>query len=65
MSVIYIFFLNRQIQVPWYILLVVRDILWFAGHFSQVSFKHILRETNFVADSIVVAGHSLGLAVWD
>lgn len=39
---------------PCRILSLIEDIRWLASRFSQVSFKHILREANFVAPQLAL-----------
>ena len=51
--------------IPWRIKFLVQDIGRFASRCSQISFVHIWREANFVADAIAKAGHSLNISVWE
>ncbi|PRQ37612.1 putative ribonuclease H [Rosa chinensis] len=43
---------------PWRLLKLIEDIRTIATSFSQITFKHIYREANFVADAIANLGHN-------
>ncbi|XP_062005816.1 uncharacterized protein LOC133722997 [Rosa rugosa] len=48
---------NGIVTLPWRLLKLIEDIRTIATSFSQISFKHIYREVNFVADAIADLGH--------
>lgn len=50
--------LNGAIVTPWRIKFLVLDILHLTSQFLNISFHHIYREVNFVADSLANLGHS-------
>lgn len=39
------------------------DIKAFTSAFSEISFKHVLREVNFTADALVKSGHELMISM--
>lgn len=45
-------------HVTWRIITLVHDIKQLAQHFNVISFKHVMLEANFVADSLANLGHS-------
>lgn len=49
---------NEKIASPWKIKFLVLDILSLSHRFASIVFNHIFREANFVADSLVLLGHS-------
>ena len=49
-----------QIDSPWRLIKLVQDIRRLASSFDSISFRHVFRETNFVADVIANLGHSTG-----
>lgn len=49
--------INGRIDIPWRIKFFVQDIRFLACQFSNITFQHIHRETNFVADSLDDLGH--------
>lgn len=56
--------LQGRCSIPWRILFVIEDIRWLASRFAHISFKHVLREANFVADAVAATGHSCGFSMW-
>ncbi|XP_062021407.1 uncharacterized protein LOC133737973 [Rosa rugosa] len=42
---------------PWRLLKLIEDIRTIGTSFSQITFKHIYREANFVAEAIANLGH--------
>lgn len=50
--------INGRIDIPWHIKFFVQDIRLLACRFSNITFHHIHREANFVADSLTDLGHS-------
>ncbi|KAL6203285.1 hypothetical protein ACLB2K_026985 [Fragaria x ananassa] len=50
--------LNDRSQIPWRLKVLVRDIQALSSHFQSISFKHVWREANFLADSLAKLGHS-------
>ena len=44
---------NRKSNTPWRIKYIVEDIWSMSVHFSNITFAHIWREANFVADAVV------------
>lgn len=50
--------INSRIDILWRIKFLVCDIRILACRFSNIIFQHILRETNFVADSLANLGYS-------
>ncbi|XP_062005578.1 uncharacterized protein LOC133722723 [Rosa rugosa] len=48
---------NGIVTPPWRLLKLIEDIRTIATSFSQISFKHIYREANFIADAIANLGH--------
>ncbi|XP_061999450.1 uncharacterized protein LOC133716811 [Rosa rugosa] len=51
--------INRACASPWRIRSLISDIIWLAAKFEVISFSHIFREANFVADAITSTGHNL------
>ncbi|KAL6207693.1 hypothetical protein ACLB2K_018647 [Fragaria x ananassa] len=45
---------------PWRILKLVQEIRCLRNSFDFISFKHIFRETNFVANAVANVGHKVG-----
>ena len=45
--------------------MLIRDITSLAHSRQNITFKHILREANFVADAIAKSGHSVGVSLWN
>lgn len=56
--------INGKSCIPCCIHILVRDIHHLATKCSAVSFHHIFREANFVADAVATAGHSVSNATW-
>lgn len=50
--------LTGKIGIPWKIKFLVFDILALACQFLSLSFHHILREANFITDSLANLGRS-------
>lgn len=50
--------INGRIDVPWWIKFLVHDIHTLVRGFSDVVFRHIFTEVNFIADNSVDFGHS-------
>lgn len=49
--------INGVSQVPWRIKFLVQDIQQLTSSFNSISFKHIHREANFVANASTHYGH--------
>nr|XP_008361388.2 uncharacterized protein LOC103425091 [Malus domestica] len=43
-------------DVPWNLRSIIEDIRWCATNFHDIKWRHIFRETNFVADAIAFVG---------
>lgn len=53
-------------SIPWRLRLIIQDIKILASWFENISWSHIFRETNFLADAIREVGFSYcNLHVWD
>lgn len=50
--------------IPWLIHDLVRVIHHLATKCSAISFHHIYKEANFVADALATAGHTVSTATW-
>ncbi|PRQ56349.1 putative ribonuclease H-like domain-containing protein [Rosa chinensis] len=48
---------NKVIHPPWRLIKIVQDIQDIATRFNSISFRHIFREANFVADALANLGH--------
>ncbi|KAL6183128.1 hypothetical protein ACLB2K_044539 [Fragaria x ananassa] len=46
-------------EVPWCLKSHVRDVIHVASEFDNISFVHVLREANFLAEALANLGHSL------
>ena len=46
-----------KMRTPWKLLSLISDIRDLASGFESITFKHIYREANFVADDIAKLGH--------
>lgn len=57
--------INGVFSIPWRIKMLIRDITTLAHSCQNITFKHIFREANFVADAIAESGHSLGVSLWN
>ncbi|XP_024195694.1 uncharacterized protein LOC112198822 [Rosa chinensis] len=56
---------NKISDPPWKIRSLVRDIQDISSMFEEISFSHIPREANFVADTLASLGHqSLDAIIW-
>ena len=51
--------LNDSFSTPWRLKKIVDDIKWLSSSFDEISFTHIPREVNFIADSLAKLGHTL------
>ncbi|KAL6223438.1 hypothetical protein ACLB2K_006825 [Fragaria x ananassa] len=51
---------KSQIDPFWRLIKLVQDIRRLATSFDSISFRHVFREANFVADAIANLGHSIG-----
>lgn len=52
--------------IPWRLKNVTEDIKWLASSYESISWKHVLREANFLADAITRAGFSINnFYIWD
>ncbi|KAL6219372.1 hypothetical protein ACLB2K_007131 [Fragaria x ananassa] len=51
---------NGQIDPSWRLIKLVQDIRRLATSFDFISFRHVFREANFVADAIANLGHFNG-----
>ena len=51
---------NGIVAIPWRILKLVQEIRFLRNFFDYISFKHIFRETNFVANAVANFGHKVG-----
>ena len=49
---------NKEIQVPWQIKNILRDIQLLVQQIGQVRVSHIYREANMAADWLARFGHS-------
>ncbi|KAM5547638.1 hypothetical protein ABKV19_001892 [Rosa sericea] len=54
---------NKISDPPWKICSLVRDIQGISSMFEEISFSHIPREANFVADAIASLGHQSSDAI--
>ncbi|KAB2597582.1 hypothetical protein D8674_000502 [Pyrus ussuriensis x Pyrus communis] len=53
-------------DVPWNLRSIIEDIRWCAINFQDIKWRHIFRETNFVADAIAYVGlKRKELCIWD
>ncbi|XP_062028542.1 uncharacterized protein LOC133744454 [Rosa rugosa] len=48
-----------NISPPWRLITFVSDIKEIASCFDSISFKHVFREANFVADAVANLGHTI------
>ncbi|XP_061999335.1 uncharacterized protein LOC133716675 [Rosa rugosa] len=48
---------NNVIQPPWRSIKIIHDIQAIATSFESISFKHIFKKANFVADALANLGH--------
>ncbi|XP_024190369.1 uncharacterized protein LOC112194352 [Rosa chinensis] len=51
--------INKVCATPWRIRSLIADIICLVAKFEAVSFSHVFREANFVADLITSMGHDL------
>ncbi|KAL6181324.1 hypothetical protein ACLB2K_047979 [Fragaria x ananassa] len=51
--------INERISTRWRLLKIIQDFRMIARSFNTISFKHIFRYANFVADAITHEGHLL------
>ncbi|KAM5582295.1 hypothetical protein ABKV19_002615 [Rosa sericea] len=49
---------NKVVHPPWRLLKIIQDIQAIATRFNSISFRHIFREANFVADALANLGHN-------
>ncbi|XP_004305977.1 PREDICTED: uncharacterized protein LOC101292043 [Fragaria vesca subsp. vesca] len=50
---------NMKFKCPWKLIQIIQDIIMIATFFDHISFHHVLREVNFVANALVNFGHKL------
>lgn len=57
--------ITGKCSIPWRIRAIVEAIKWLTSSFGSITWKHILRETNFVVDVITSCGYGLdNFHVW-
>ncbi|XP_024200062.1 uncharacterized protein LOC112203306 [Rosa chinensis] len=55
---------NGVSHPPWRLRKIIQDIRSLATSFSTITFKHVFREANFVADAVTTLGHLYSDRVW-
>ena len=56
---------QRELQIPWEIQVLVQDITTYLSTFSNVIIDHIFRQDNTASDWVAKFGLSLHPRVWD
>ncbi|KAL6135191.1 hypothetical protein ACLB2K_067419 [Fragaria x ananassa] len=49
---------NMKFKCPWKLIQIIQDIIMIATFFDHISFHHVLREANFVANALANLRHN-------
>ncbi|XP_024200027.1 uncharacterized protein LOC112203270 [Rosa chinensis] len=55
---------NRKCEAPWMLKSLLKDIASIANSFATISFSHVFREVNFLADAVMSTGSGSSPRVW-